>query len=494
MLDSLSVRSGLKVFEPCAGDGVFADGLNARLPNLSIDLCELNPDAARLLEVKYGGSKKIKVFRADTLTSAHFQSLANAGGAYDRIIGNPPYGGWLDYDKRDYLKTLYPDLYVRETYGLFLYQCTRLLREGGILVFIIPDTFLNLHMHRKLREFLLTNSRIKEICLFPSSFFPGVNFGYSNLCIITLEKCGSRQESLTNRLKVITGLRSVDDLESLGSEPARHHKVFTFSQGEIYRNTDHALLLAEDNHISNLIKHKNTAVGDVAACVTGFYSGDDKKYLRPISREARNAGKYEPVDEERICADFLDVPDILDGISGRKNFVPIVKGGGVKFFKPDRWYMDWSTEAVAHYKRDKKARFQNPRYYFRRGVGVPMVSSSCVTAALIENRLFDQSIVGVFPMQEELIYYLLAFFNSPTCNKLIRAINPSANNSANYIKKIPFVYPSKSELDEIDKAVALILSDLRVGKGYDEAAGTKINRLIEGIFSSHTAPTSTTRE
>lgn len=64
-----------------------------------------------------------------------------------------------------------------------------------------------------------------------------------------------------------------------------------------------------------------------------------------------------------------------------------------------------------------------------------MVSSSSITGALIDNRLFDQSIVGVFPKDESLLLYILAFFNSPTCNKLIKTINPSANNPSNYIKK-----------------------------------------------------------
>lgn len=60
--------------------------------------------------------------------------------------------------------------------------------------------------------------------------------------------------------------------------------------------------------------------------------------------------------------------------------------------------MNWSKNAVLHYKKDKKARFQNPKYYFRYGIGVPMISSSSITASLIEYKLFDQSIVGIFPL------------------------------------------------------------------------------------------------
>jgi hypothetical protein len=72
--------------------------------------------------------------------------------------------------------------------------------------------------------------------------------------------------------------------------------------------------------------------------------------------------------------------------------LPIVKGGNVKFLKQEAWFMNWSKEAVNHYKKDKKSRFQNPQYYFKFGIGVPMISSSSITASLIENKLFDQSL------------------------------------------------------------------------------------------------------
>ena len=100
-----------------------------------------------------------------------------------------------------------------------------------------------------------------------------------------------------------------------------------------------------------------------------------------------------------------NVINILDGFESDKHFLPIVKGGNTKFLKPEGWFMNWSKEAVLHYKKDKKARFQNPQYYFKFGIGVPMISSSSITASLIENKLFDQSIVGIFPKEESLTYY-----------------------------------------------------------------------------------------
>lgn len=482
MVQKLSVESGMRVFEPCAGDGVFIDALNSKIPNLSIDIYELNSQAIELLKEKYKINSNIRITQGDTHTSQELILFSNAGGIYDRIIANPPYGGWLDYEKRKYLKKLYPLLYVKETYTLFLYRCVQLLRDKGILVFIIPDTFLNLHMHTKLREYLLANTKIKEICLFPSSFFPGVNFGYSNLCIITLQKCISKNECLNNEIKVITGLKSVTELGDLGEAIKTHHRVFMLKQSDIYENIDHSLFISHDPKITYLITHSPIRIGDIADCVTGFYSGNDKKYLHPISEEIKNARKYKVVDRSVICTDYASKEDILEGIKGPKHFIPIVKGGGIKYFKSNIWYMDWSIEAVKDYKTNKKARFQNAQYYLKYGIGVPMVSSSQITAALIENKLFDQSIVGIFPKNQNRIYYLLAFFNSPTCNKLIRTINPSANNPANYIKKIPFVSPSESQLHEMDQIVKKIIEDLKETGKYEKDDEIRLNNLIKEIY------------
>ena len=144
--------------------------------------------------------------------------------------------------------------------------------------------------------------------------------------------------------------------------------------------------------------------------------------------------------------------------------------------------MNWSEETVTHYKADKKARFQNPKYYFKFGIGVPMISSSSITASLIENKLFDQSIVGVFPKDKSLTYFLLAFFNSPTCNKLIRTINPSANNPANYIKKIPFVYPTNEQKEIIDNLIQEIIDNIKFGINENLCLEEKLNQTIKSIY------------
>jgi len=82
-----------------------------------------------------------------------------------------------------------------------------------------------------------------------------------------------------------------------------------------------------------------------------------------------------------------------------------------------------------------------------------------------------------------LLNYLLAFFNSSTCNKLIRVINPSANNPANYIKKIPFVYPTVMMLEEIIGIVNSIIASIKNDGSYESCFDLQINDIFEKIYS-----------
>lgn len=202
-------------------------------------------------------------------------------------------------------------------------------------------------------------------------------------------------------------------------------------------------------------------VGDACSVVTGFYSGNDGKYLRRSKEVTRGKKKYQAVNFDEVVEDDLQGTKPLNGLAGSRYWVPIVKGGNRRFHKPSEWYMNWSTNAIYDYRvtNKKRARFQNPQYYFSDGIGIPMVSSSTITAAMISGRLFDQSIVGVFPKEgyEHFMLYLLGFFNSKVCNQLIRTINSSTNNSSNYIKKLPLIIPSEEVLSSVTSEVERLL-------------------------------------
>lgn len=487
MIARLELQHGLSVFEPCAGGGALTDAVLDSGYDVEVVANELDPQEAEKLSERYSKlNKNVTIKPRDTLLESS-DGLSSQTQKFDRIIANPPYGAWQDYERRKLLKRVFPGLYVKETYSLFLFKCLDLLKDEGRLVFITPDTYLNLHLHNKLRARLLTQTAIEEIVIFPSEFFPSLSFKYANLSIVSLRKTNEVKSPLSHNVRIIKGLKSPSDLSNLAMyrTQSTYLEVICAPQHLIYKNSDHAFLVNSDQDISNTVRSSSKSVGDIADVVTGFYSGDDKTYLRRASEAVRRGKRYELVDPERTAFCSTSEAPPLEGISGTRCFIPMVKGGAKRYVKPNDWFIDWSTKAVLNYRvHSKKARFQNSKFYFRDGLAVPMVSSSRISAALLENRLFDQSIVGVFPRDPSLTLYLLGFFNSDICNSLIRTINPSANNSANYIKKLPFKMATFEQKARVEFLVQRMINDINSIDNYSKAHEEEMNEIFKDLYGS----------
>lgn len=452
MVNRLNIVQDDVILEPCAGDGVFIQKIisNKNL-NFSIDALDLNPLAVDELNRKFK-TDTVHVRLADTLLDPMLDLFMNSNGYYTKIIGNPPYGAWQDYDKRDLLKKIYGG-YVRETYTLFIKRCIDVLRERGRLVFIVPDTFLALHLHRDTREKMLRETQIEEILLIPSNFFPGVNFGYSNLCIITLQK---KLNFNNNKVKIVSISDDVNKLYELAKDNFLIADEYEeIDQGNIKEATDLSFLLGGNKKIRKLVNGATIHLGDIADCVTGFYSGNNQRFLAIQNQNTKRSKDSTIIPAGLVEFDYLDQDKILDGLLNNKEYIPILKGGGSRFIKKTEWFVKWDKQTVSFYRKDKKARFQNSQYYFRSGgIGVPMVKTNHLNAFLLEGRLFDQSIVGIFPKDKKKTNYILAFLNSNVCSRIMKTINHTANNSANYIKRIPILIN-----DESVKEIDLILNN-----------------------------------
>jgi len=470
MIDSLNITEGEQILEPCAGDGVFIDSMRHEFgANVHITAYELNEDSFGKAKRKYFGKSNISVFLKDTL-------LDEIPNKFDKIIANPPYGAWQSPEKRKILKKKYPRLYAKETYGLFLYRCVNLLKKSGRLVFIIPDTYLSLHIHENLRQFLISETKIESISLFPSKFFPDVNFGYAGLSIITIRK---EKGSADHHFKIYSEYSEPDELPNTVLNEHKH-LIAELNYSDIAKTKNFAFHVVKEKWVLDAIKSSNKCIGDICDVVTGFYSGNDSLYLRRFPHVKRGKNKYAEVRSEEICEEKLSPPPLM-GLPKKRCWIPIVKGGNQRFYKPSEWFINWSEEAVFDYKvtNKKKARFQNAQFYFEQGVAVPMVSSTAITAALINHRLFDQSIVGIFHKSgiEEDSLYLLGFFNSKVSNSLIRTINSSTNNSSNYIKKIPFIEPTPSKKNAVINTTLTILDKSKKGFEFSNEL-----TLLDSIF------------
>ncbi len=470
------------VWEPCGGSGELVEGVLRACPRATIHVSEIDLDSANALKLKYKANSNIRVFCEDALHVGN-DPLLSGFQRFTRIIANPPYGAWQTPERRAELKRRFPGLYVRETYGVFLAHCLNLLEPDGRLVFIIPDTFLWLNRHEPLRRKLLTESTIKEIVLFPSHFFPNVNFGYSGLSIVTVAKEIPQRGA---SIRMIDQLSNVGVLNQLSQERFHPNQcVLTRTKQDEILSAVNSVIQRESSGNSIVLKSRpSQALGDIADLKTGFYSGNDRHWIRRANSCVPRSKAYQDVQPDQVSVIESGCTPSLEGIDGFRHYIPILRGGASPFTKHTKWYVNWSTRAVREYRRpgNNPARFQNSRFYFRCGIGIPMVASSRLTAALLENRLFDQSVVGLFPHDERMNLYFLGFLNTQLATVLLRRINGTANNSANYLKRLPIVIPSEVELAKANELVSGALHEIEERCTLDNSTAQVIEDFYKAVW------------
>lgn len=489
MLSRLGLETGQSVLEPSAGDGAFVAALLETGLGLKVYCIDKDPAAVERLGGRFGDS--VQVIKGDTILDAldGAEGLLTKRGLprrFERIVGNPPYGGWLDYDTRAALKKSFPGYHVRETYGLFFLRCLDLLSPNGVLCFIVPDTFLAVGAHRPLRELLLRRTEIVEVVTLPSKLFPGVAFGYSDLCIITMRKPrGFPDPEHSFRMAAV---KTSAELEALAAAPVRETGTLVLQRALLQRPSARIWTSSEVD-LEKLIHGAQLHLGDVAECRTGIYTGDNRRFIRLVEGFQSRGDYYESAALEAICRRPLSRKEMLGGIAAEPSWVPIVKGGSHRFHQPDMWAVDWCTTAISYYKDNRKARFQNSDFYFREGIGVPMVTSSRVNAFLLGRRVFDQSVVGIFPKRREWLFPLLVLLNCDYTTRLLKqAINPTANNSANYLKKLPLPNATASEMRELGAFGKLIVR--KRGRGLaTEAEEQEAEEMACALYRREPLPT-----
>ena len=429
MIQLLGNVSGKYILEPCAGEGAFISSLSG-IPT-RVDAIDIDQKHVKFIKENFPSFvKATKVDFIDEFLEAGLFSSQTIGSEYDGIICNPPYGLNFSIDYRKKLKKRFSNLYVRESYGLFMHFGIDALREGGRYVFIVPDTFLTSTNHKPLRQFLSESGTLSEIVQFKSKRFESVNFGYGNLCIIAGYKGKQNEIHKARWLDAISSDGAIS-LEEVNRSSIVPHSYFKEAMKDGWYHPSVRTRL--------VFKTENVLLGDIAECRTGIYTGDNKRFCAFDESRAPARANGHGIDwEKKVHLEPLSSLQKSQGLTGSKNYVPFIRGGHRQPFDKTAHALDWNSEAVSYYANDKKARLQNSKFYFRDGLAIPMVTSGRISASLMSKAIFDQGVVGLFPNDDRDLDFLLLYLNSRFVSEVVKpAINPGANNSANYIKKIP---------------------------------------------------------
>ncbi len=379
-------------------------------------------------------------------TRAFFPEIGDGG--FHIVVGNPPYGGTKIPDE---VKTALT-LGSKDPYGAFIARFLGNrqgpLAEGGVLAYIVSDTFMTIKTHRPLREQLLKHRLHKLIRVSGDTFHATVN------CAVFLAQRGATSAEQICQMADLTNVSIHDQYERFvhlltqtegtGQMGRRQnisnqtYALYHYRQSLISTNSNLPFFVASpklfalmndttapvkqeaiggkrvpvrtvqlNGHDVRLVK-----LGDIADVKQGLATGNNGSYIfqNPSAR-----GSYRSIEDfselvlsdadlERIRSDEnLRNEVILHGISkddqkslcyfAGRYIVPYDKGGESdkdegwmpRYLLPTEYFIDWSEVAVAALRTETIA-----DVYSRQGKSVPVgkINYHSTLASALRNQDF----------------------------------------------------------------------------------------------------------
>ena len=459
-----------KVLDACAGEGVFLEEAFNRLLELGASSLQAN---AQIYGVEYDsetyktliknvlrvfGHTPINVYNEDFFNivpkkeQMPYLEGRLAIPLVDAVVGNPPY---VERQRLKDVKLIRDKVLkfsdkglwlsaLTDIYGYFIIHSSRFLNSSGRLAFIISDTWLSMRFGKKLKDYLLSNFKIKAIVGFGERVF---SEALVRAILLLLEK-GTQQEITENKtyfinLKNGTLLSFLPKILNSSSVQEEEEKIQTFliPQKELDPLEAWTIYLKAPKIYFKIIRNPLivplgelawTAIG-IQTLAKNFYIlhvseltelGLEKEYFRRVAVSPRNTPLIieKPEDVEYFIL-YCDEPKeklqdtrllhyIEEGekkkvrIRGKSQYVIGYQNvPRLKKARREPWY-----NLKTNLDRCERAPILIPRRIYER--------YTCVwnKAQVIENENF----IRIYPRNPNFLFPLLAFMNSTLCEFVIR--------------------------------------------------------------------------
>ncbi|MFX1536036.1 MAG: Eco57I restriction-modification methylase domain-containing protein [Promethearchaeota archaeon] len=402
-----------------------------------------------------------------------FSDILSEGG-FDIVIGNPPYvkaDSQDDYFKecREIMETLFKELEEKwDLYIAFMELGLKLLKPGGLLSFIISDSFSTANYARRMRELLLSKKMISI------SFFPYVQLFYKvgvhNISIaVKNEKTGKNSTFKRITYESINKIKSIEFIESkeLGERVFRYSKHFN---------------LLFTPQMSNSIP-----LGDICYISVGMIpNSDEKRYKGEFKKNDLISSKKSEIH----CKTYIENKYIEKfGIMQHKFLEYYTDRVPAKVRRPTFPEL-YTNEKIFVGKMGGRAVFDDQGIFSNDSlmVVVPYHKLLGVEAKVLKRKKNKEAILKgskISPNYD--LHYLLGIINSSHTNAYLNSIRSHRQENffnPNEIKQIPIFKANKEQQNNIVRIVRKLEKNRELKKGNREKKIQKeLDEEYEELFA-----------
>jgi len=393
-------------------------------------------------------------------------------GGFDVVIGNPPYVNveLMPVNEKEYYKTAFNTFYKRgDLFSLFIDIATDILTKNGYISFIIPSIVLNNLSYKLIRERILQNNWLEEVCYTGNKVFSDATVDTVILII--------------NKSKSIDEIKLIDALDFFipksNSVPNNYFKKYdnNISVGQEDSNTITDKIFSKENVEANEYFQifQGIVTGNNDAFIFKTIEEAKSKRVeqellykmchgRDISKWSVNFTRYIAYSNSDLIIDnFLGFKNWLLGFQDQLNERRECKNGVIP------WYsLQWPREKEGFLKVPKIL-IQNTRNERLQPRIVATIDNQGLFGTQGLNFIISNSDID--------IYSFLALLNSKLINYLFSTKFLNLAIKADYLKKLKFPLSIKdSKLNELAKDITKNTDELN-------SINSSVQKLILSKFS-----------
>ena len=353
-LEDGDIKEDLKILDPSVGCGIFPDVVYSELEKRGFEfekilnsLYGVDQDETALeltsssIRIKSGGHRipPKQLIKGDFL----LDELNHPGGGYDLIIGNPPYISYYSRESQANSDRVKSELVTRygnfgggsaNTFLYFIVRGIELLKDKGMLCFIVPDKLLWNRRYGRIRKYILETASPRFLYTAGENVFEGATVG--NVIVIL-------QKGVANKKCSVGVLKEVDKRNSFIVTKRKKVNIKEFLNQRDYR------FVASDPLIKK-IAQATIPLSRIAYVRDGINPAFKEFRERVLSNEKKGE-KYRGLIEGGDIEPFRITPRSLYINYDKSIVTPELRNRGVSFRQ--EWIFDATMKLVNRQTADR---------------------------------------------------------------------------------------------------------------------------------------------